>query len=68
MVTRQLSTLLSAGFPLVKAMSVLIPQTKSKTMQKILSKVKDAIEEGNSFAKAIAIYPNIFSHVFINKE
>ncbi len=66
MVTRQLSTLLSSNFPLVKAIGVLIPQTKSKNMQKILSKVKDAIEEGNSFAKALAIYPNLFSPVFIN--
>jgi len=66
MVTRQLSTLLSAGFPLVKALATLIPQAKSKSMQKVLSRVKDAIEEGSSFAKALALYPNIFSPVFIN--
>ncbi|MDA3787903.1 MAG: type II secretion system inner membrane protein GspF [Desulfobacula sp.] len=66
MVTRQMSTLLSAGFPLVKAIATLIPQTRSKTMQKVLSRVKDAIEEGSSFAKALALYPNIFSPIFIN--
>ena len=66
MITRQLSTLLSAGFPLVNAVETLVPQTKSKTMQKVLSRVKDAIEEGSSFAKALALYPNVFSPVFIN--
>ncbi|MDA3790115.1 MAG: type II secretion system inner membrane protein GspF [Desulfobacula sp.] len=66
MITRQMSTLLSAGFPLVKAVATLIPQTRSKTMQKVLSRVKDAIEEGSSFAKALALYPNVFSPIFIN--
>jgi len=66
MITRQLSTLLSAGFPLVKAVATLIPQTRSKTMKKVLSRVKDSIEEGTSFAKALALYPNVFSPIFIN--
>lgn len=66
MITRQLSTLLSAGFPLVKAVSTLVPQTKSNTMKRVLSKIKDAVEEGNSFAKALAFYPNVFSPIFIN--
>lgn len=66
MITRQMSTLLSAGFPLVKAVATLVPQTKSKTMQRVLSRVKDAIEEGSSFAKALALYPNVFSPIFIN--
>ncbi|MCM2285042.1 MAG: type II secretion system inner membrane protein GspF [Desulfobacula sp.] len=66
LITRQLSTLLSAGFPLVKSVSTLVPQTKSKTLKRVLSKIKDAIEEGNSFAKALALYPNVFSPIFIN--
>ncbi|MBC2704564.1 type II secretion system F family protein [Desulfobacula sp.] len=66
MLTRQMSTLLSAGFPLVKVMGTLIPQTKSKTMQKVLSRIKDAIEEGSSFANALELYPTVFSPVFIN--
>ena len=66
MITRQMSTLLSAGFPLVKVISTLVSQTRSKTMQKVLSKIKSAIEEGSSFADALALYPNIFSPIFIN--
>lgn len=66
MVTRQMSTLLSAGFPLVKAVGTIVPQTRSKTMKKVLSRVKDAVEEGSSFANALALYPNVFSPLFIN--
>ncbi len=66
MITRQLSTLLSAGFPLVKAVGTLVPQSRSKLMEKVLSRVKDAIEEGSSFANALALYPNVFSPIFIN--
>ncbi len=66
MITRQMSTLLSAGFPLVKAVETLIPQARSKTMYRVLSRVKDAVEEGASFAKALALYPGVFSPIYIN--
>lgn len=64
--TRQLSTLLSAGLPLVKALATLIPQAKSKNMQTVLSKIKDAVEEGSSFSRALALCPSVFSPIYIN--
>ena len=66
MITRQMATLLSAGFPLVNAMGILITQAKSKYLQKTLSGIKDAIKEGSSFTNALALYPNVFSPIFIN--
>jgi len=66
MITRQLSTLVGAGFPLVSAISTLIPQSKSYGFRKILSQIKDAIEEGNSFAGALSLYPDTFSQIYIN--
>jgi general secretion pathway protein F len=64
--TRQLSTLISAGFPLVSAIDTLLPQTKSHRLKTILAQVKDAIVEGQSFAQALSQYPGIFSPLFIN--
>ncbi len=58
--TRQMSTLISSGFPLVEALSILITQTKSKSMKKVLSSVKNAVEEGSSFASALELFPGIF--------
>lgn len=64
--TRQLATLISAGFPLVSAIDALIPQTVSKAFKPILAQIKDAIVEGNSFASALANYPGAFSSLYTN--
>jgi general secretion pathway protein F len=64
--TRQLSTLITAGFPLVSAIDTLVPQTKSHRLKTILAQVKDGIVEGQSFAQALSQYPGIFSPLFIN--
>jgi len=66
MMTRQLSTLVGAGFPLVSALDTLIPQTRSQVFKKILSKIKDSIVEGNSFARSLSLYPGTFSSLYIN--
>jgi general secretion pathway protein F len=66
MMTRQLSTLLGAGFPLVSAIETLIPQTATQAFRKVLSHVKDSIEEGGSLAGAFGEYPNVFSEIYIN--
>lgn len=66
LMTRQLATLLGAGFPLVTAIDTLIPQTGSHSFKKLLSQIKDAIVEGGSFAGAVSKYPDIFSSLYIN--
>ncbi|MDX1707300.1 MAG: type II secretion system inner membrane protein GspF [Desulfobacterales bacterium] len=64
--TRQLSTLITAGFPLVSAIDALIPQTKTHRLKTVLAQVKDAIVEGQSFAQALSQYPKIFSALYVN--
>lgn len=66
MMTRQLATLISAGFPLVSAIYTLIPQISSDIFKRILSQIKDAIEEGSGFADALSQYPDTFSDMYIN--
>jgi len=66
MMTRQLATLIGAGFPLVSALDALVPQTKSHGFQKILAQIKDLIVEGNSFALALSKYPGLFSPLYVN--
>ncbi len=66
MMTRQLATIVGASFPLVSAISTLIPQTRSHALKKILSQIKDSIEEGSSFAGALSRYPETFSSIYIN--
>ena len=66
MMTRQLATLISAGFPLVSALDALLPQTKSHGFKRTLAQIKDAIVEGNSFAHALSQYPGIFTPLYVN--
>jgi general secretion pathway protein F len=66
MMTRQLATLVGAGFPLVSALDALLPQIKSIAFNKVLAQIKDSILEGNSFASALSMYPDTFSALFKN--
>jgi general secretion pathway protein F len=66
MMTRQLSTLIGAGFPLVSALDALVPQTKSHGFKKIMAQIKVLIVEGNSFAQSLSKYPAAFSPLYVN--
>ena len=66
MMTRQLATLVAAGFPLVAAIDTLIPQTRSNALKRQLAKIKDSIVEGNSFAHSLSLFPKTFSELYVN--
>ena len=66
MATRQLATLLRAGFPLVSAIETLLGQTRSAPLKKAFANVKDALTEGSSFAAALSNFPGIFNSFYIN--
>ncbi len=64
--TRQLATLVGAGFPLVSAIDAILPQTRSQKLKGNLAKIKDNVVEGNSFAHALGLFPTTFSALYIN--
>lgn len=64
--TRQLATLIGAGFPLVSALDSLISQTNKPALKKIVAGIKESVVEGTPFAKALGKYPNIFSSIYVN--
>jgi general secretion pathway protein F len=66
MMTRQMATLLGAGFPLVSALDTLIPQIPRRGLKKTLTQIKTAVVEGSSFAAALSQFSNIFSPLYIN--
>jgi general secretion pathway protein F len=66
MMTRQLATLVGAGFPLVSALEALVPQIKSYAFNKTLAQIKDSILEGSSFAGALSQYPEAFTPLYKN--
>jgi general secretion pathway protein F len=66
MTTRQLATLIGAGFPLVSALDALLPQTPSFALKRTLARVKDLVVEGNSLAHALSQFPGIFPPIYVN--
>lgn len=64
--TRQLATLIGAGFPLVSALDTLMAQFPSPALKKTVAKIKDAVVEGSSFADALSTFPNVFSPIYAN--
>jgi general secretion pathway protein F len=66
LMTRQLATLVGAGFPLVTALDTMIPQIKSPPFKRVMAQIKDAVVEGKSFAVALQPYPGVFSSLYVN--
>lgn len=66
LITRQLATLMGAGFPLVGALGSVISQTRSTPIKRTLSRIKDAVEGGAGFADALAAESGTFSPIYIN--
>lgn len=64
--TRQLSTLINAGIPVVDALRILIDGSRPGVMKDALSKVKSDIETGKRLSTALASHPKIFDRLFCN--
>ena len=64
--TRQLAVLVGAGVPLVEALTALVDQVDHERMKRVVSDVKQRVNEGSSLADAMALHPRIFSTLFVN--
>ena len=66
MFTRQLSAMISAGVPLIRALNSLQQHTESDSLKKILISIIKEVEDGAPLADALGKYPNAFSDVYVN--
>lgn len=64
--SRQLSTLLNAGLPLVQSLRSVNNQTESKPLKIIVSRIIADVEAGSPLAKAMEKYPDVFNQVYIS--
>jgi type IV pilus assembly protein PilC len=62
--SRQFSTMINAGLPLVQCLEILAEQTDNKTFAGILTQIKKAVEGGSPLADALSKHPKIFSELF----
>ncbi len=64
--TRQLSTMVSSGVTILRALSVLEVQTESKLLQTTLADVRRDVEAGLLLSAALERYPKVFSPLFVS--
>ncbi len=64
--TRQFSTMIDAGLPLVQGLSILADQTENKTFRGILKQISKDVEGGSTLAEAMKKHPKIFDDLFVN--
>ena len=62
--TRQLSTMVDAGLPLIQGLEILANQEPNKTFQKILLQIKTDVEAGATFADALKKHPKVFDNLY----
>ena len=66
MFTRQLSTLLGAGMPLVPSLSILMKQAKNPLLKKSLAQIREQVNEGKSLTESMSGFPKIFPPFYLN--
>lgn len=64
--SRQLSTLINAGLPLVQSLRAVNQQTSSKPLKVVISKVINDVEAGSTLSDAMAKHPQVFNQVYVS--
>ena len=64
--TRQFSTMIDAGLPLIQGLDILANQEENRTFKKVLMQVKLDVEGGSSLAEALKKHPKVFDNLYVN--
>ncbi|MBI3185228.1 MAG: type II secretion system inner membrane protein GspF [Myxococcales bacterium] len=64
--TRQLATLLGAGVALVESLTALVDQVEKERLKRVLSDVKQRVNEGSSLGDALASHQKVFGSLYVN--
>jgi type IV pilus assembly protein PilC len=64
--TRQFSTMINSGLPLVQALDILSKQSENPILQAVTRQVVFDVESGHTVADALAKHPNAFTELYVN--
>ena len=64
--TRQLSTMISAGIPLVEALEIMEEQVEDRGFKRALARIVESVRSGSDFSQALSLYPRVFGNIYIN--
>ncbi len=63
--SRQFATMINAGLPLLRSLSILADQTENPALAKIIGEVRADVEKGSSLSVALARHPKAFNRLYI---
>ena len=64
--TRQLATLIDAGLPLLRSLTVLAKQEPNPVLRDTINALADSVQGGSTFSEALAQHPKMFNKLFVN--
>jgi type IV pilus assembly protein PilC len=64
--TRQLATLIDAGLPLLRGLSVLAKQEPDALLKSTINQLSDSVQEGGTFSQGLAQHPRLFNDLYVN--
>lgn len=64
--SRQFSTLVTAGVPIVQGLTILMDQAESPVFKKVISSLREDIEQGISITDAMRKHPTAFSELYVS--
>ncbi|MEE9549972.1 MAG: type II secretion system F family protein, partial [Candidatus Binatia bacterium] len=64
--TRQFSTMIDAGLPIVQSLDILAEQTENKPLKNIIRDVKRDVSGGTTLADALEKHPKAFDELYVN--
>jgi type IV pilus assembly protein PilC len=63
---RQFATMINSGLSLLRALNILVDQTDSKELARVLGEVRNDLETGSSLSGALGKHPLVFPPLFVN--
>ncbi len=64
--TRQLATLIDAGLPLLRGLTVLGKQERDPVLKATITQLADTVQGGSTFSESLAGHPKIFNKLYVN--
>jgi type IV pilus assembly protein PilC len=64
--TRQLATLIDAGLPLLRSLTVLAKQEKDAVLRSTITQLADSVQGGSTFSDGLSVHPKIFNKLYVN--
>ena len=64
--TRQIATLIDAGLPLLRGLTVLAKQERDPLLRRVIVSLAEGVQGGGTFSESLAGHPRIFNKLYVN--